>query len=94
MALCTICSVFCKTEILFQNHMKKHAEEKISFVCEECGKKFAKKSLMTDHKSKVHSKLVYECSQCDSNFKMNSRLKRHISQVHEKNLYTCDDCSK
>ena len=69
--------------------MKKHDEEKISFVCEECGKKFAKKELMTNHKSKVHSKLVYECSQCDSNFKMNSHLKRHtgsfISNVIFKN---------
>ena len=53
--------------------MKKHDEEEITFVCDECGKEFFKKDLMTSHKSKVHSKLVFECSQCDS---MKHPLKR------------------
>ena len=79
MALCTICYVFCKTEILFQNHMKKHDKEEISCVCDEWVKEFVKKDLMTNHKSKVHNKLVYKtCSQCDSHLKMYSLLKRHL----------------
>ena len=94
MALCTVCSVFCKTDISFQKHMKKHAEGETHFVCDECGKLFEKKQLMNDHKIKVHSRRVYSCCQCESHFKMNAHLKRHVSQVHERNSYTCDDCSK
>ncbi len=68
----------------------------MSFKCEKCDKKFAKKSKLNRHDRETHMNIKsYVCEECGKNFKRNSHLKRHLichsdnPKPHKCNYDTC-----
>ena len=43
-------------------------DEQRTFICEECGKRYNKKSDLTRHHDSVHMGIRYPCGQCDYQF--------------------------
>ena len=68
----------------------------MSQLCDECGKGFAKKYSLENHKAVVHLKTKsYSCDQCEKTFTASSNLKIHGDSVHEKLMkYACETCGK
>ncbi|CAG2119661.1 unnamed protein product, partial [Medioppia subpectinata] len=62
------------------------------FVCDfiGCGKNFATKGSVTQHKS-VHLGHTYRCEECGVVFKSNCSLVKH-KRIHLGETYRCDDC--
>ena len=61
------------------------------FSCEECEKKFSKKSDLRGQR-KTHEKvLIYNCPQCEIKFSTKAYLKAHIQTSHENSFY-CIQC--
>ena len=62
-----------------------------AFVCEDCGKEFAKAFRLREqtmmHKPKP-------CKYCDKAFKSYSGLRDHVSAIHDSNRYICLTCQK
>ena len=64
------------------HHSKVHLGT--TFSCEECGKSFNNKGLLTRHVRTVHQEHQdYKCKQCGREFNLLANLTCHVSTVHE-----------
>ena len=59
------------------------------FACPDCGKVFAKKSLLTKHHREEHVR--YPCNKCNYQAKQRSGLKIHMEGKHNVNRLRCGD---
>ena len=77
-------------------HHKKSVHEGVYHECEECGKRFRKKSHMTVHFKTVHNnERDYKCPTCGIKFGQRPNLTRHIKTVHDNiKSYECEHCGK
>ena len=74
--------VFSSYEKRKTHHSKVHLG--ITLSCEECGKSFNNKGLLTRHVRTVHQEHQdYKCKQCGKEFNLLANLTRHVSTVHE-----------
>ena len=65
------------------------------FTCETCGKCFAAKSSLKNHKEAIHLKSnTYKCETCGRCFYIKQWLKTHKESVHIKSKYRCETCAK
>jgi len=61
------------------------------FVCEDCGKAFAKAYRLKEHTMMHQPK---PCKYCDKVFRSYSGLRDHISSIHDSNRFICLTCNK
>ncbi|XP_016978083.1 zinc finger protein 571 [Drosophila rhopaloa] len=66
-------------------------------ICEECGKSFVRKALLTRHK-RIHAKMEdrrYTCEICDQRFYTKENMVDHLQRKHgNKNLLRCRRCGR
>ena len=66
--------------------------------CDICGKSFASKYNLTEHKTNVHERRKFKCdfNNCDSSFDTFEELREHKMNDHagDKMNYTCQYCDK
>lgn len=71
---CAICRQRCPSESALRTHMECHGEDKVSFECEDCGKRYSSKAGLFYHKISHNKKFrqTFRCSVCNAGF--NRRL--------------------
>ncbi|XP_070070665.1 zinc finger protein 660 isoform X2 [Drosophila takahashii] len=64
-------------------------------ICEECGKSFVRRALLTRHK-RIHGKdRKYSCEFCDQRFYTKENMVDHLQRKHgNKNLIRCRKCGR
>merc|ERR1712142_395128 len=81
---------FCGERILTHNmstHVRQiHEPEE----CDECGDRFATKSMLKDHIDEFH--LVEKCDECTARFRTEDELEQHIIDEHPKEYCEEDEC--
>lgn len=72
-----------------------HEHDLIRHECDVCGKKFASKFKMTEHRT-MHSNIrKFQCPLCEKTYKNLSMLREHKSTVHATTRpYVCQVCGK
>lgn len=72
-----------------------HENGLIRHKCDICGKKFASKFKMTEHRA-THSDIrKFQCELCDKTYKNLSMLREHKNTVHATTRpFTCQECNK
>ena len=74
-------------------HMASIHEEKDSYMCEICARKYSSAQAVRNHVKLVHNDGGEECEYCHKKFKDKTTLTMHVSSLHlgEKN-FVCDEC--
>ena len=78
MKICNICGKEVKNSLarhIQQAHDRKHE-------CEQCGKRFARRLALNDHKNVHTGARPYICEQCGLTYINNSNRYQHIKRVH------------
>ena len=92
---CEFCKEHFSSTIDLNNHISQHLDflstnsERVTYSCDECGRKFINKSYVKEHKLKMHSELRPFSCVCASSFKTRRRLmihKRRSKKLKCKNL--------
>ncbi len=66
-----------------------------SFECNQCEKKFTRKSNLKRHQDSVHSTVKpFECPHCSFSTKRKDILDRHIKEKHLGIKYSCEICNE
>ena len=83
------CQSTSKKEIYeIENKGKK---QKYSFECDQCNKKYLRKSHLQEHKQSNHVKIKgYECGQCEYKSYRKTDVNKHIQSKHQGVFYKCD----
>jgi uncharacterized Zn-finger protein len=68
---CQICSKSFMTKYVLQQYLKIH---KAPFECDECGKKFAHKRRLDDHKLNHNERNPFKCDLCPKTFSRKENL--------------------
>lgn len=76
--------------------LKKHTrtDNKESFWCETCGKRFTRFDLLNDHRRGHGRKRPYACEQCGMMFAKPAYLKIHLRRHAGERAFPCDQCDK
>lgn len=93
-----------KFRVLMRLNAHKRTHEGLKpFVCELCGKDFAKWNNLKTHRIQKHSdnKIAMPCMECGQTFATKQGLKRHRERNHDPNYvapepisFMCDTCGK
>ena len=87
--LCPICGRMFRSVKL---HMKLHRQP--SFECPDCGRLFARRDYMTEHR-RIHSDdRPYLCVDCGHSFATAGTLRVHRRSHSDERRYRCDQCGK
>lgn len=63
-------------------------------ICEECGKSFVRRALLTRHK-RIHGNAEYSCEFCEQRFYTKENMIDHLQRRHgNKNLLRCRKCGR
>ena len=87
--LCAICG---KMFSCLHEHMKLH--EQPDFKCADCGRQFARKDYLTEHRRTHSNERRYLCVLCGRRFRTSGNLKAHILTHTDERRYQCDQCEK
>ena len=69
------------------DHTKTKRSQDFKFLCDLCGKKFARKNDYKSHQLVHTDERLFKCKFCDVKFKRKSNLNKHFkSQKHQINL--------
>lgn len=106
---CQLCSYETNKKSNFEQHLKKHSQEK-SFYCEICGRAFVQKSHLKKHiqthKVWVHTKNnkipceylpekgAYKCNFCELVFEKLIQVRTHISSHKIYKCFLCPNCEE
>ncbi|XP_043093403.1 gastrula zinc finger protein XlCGF49.1-like [Puntigrus tetrazona] len=72
--------------------LEKHGDK--PYTCEECGKTFGQKRILTQH-SRVHSgEKPFACQQCGKSFASKGNLVAHMKIHSGERPYACPECGK
>jgi KRAB domain-containing zinc finger protein len=93
----------CKSNLV--KHLRTHVpdpdkerdNEKVTNLCEECGKEFQTKSSLKIHTKAVHTQIRHNCSLCGKRLTTKRALKRHTLARHEEMVgpgFPCPHCDK
>lgn len=100
-AECKTCGMQFGRNFDLIRHMRAvHMSEK-PHQCDDCGRKFAFKSNMHEHRKRAHdhdaakASSMFPCPNCDKQFTRRYNLNVHVSTVHEnKKSYVCPLCKQ
>ena len=78
-----------------RHHIYNHHTEK-TIQCEMCPYKTAMKSLLNQHKRKVHSIATLPCQypSCTRKFVLECEMKDHMKRTHPTGVFNCSKCGK
>ncbi|XP_063706325.1 zinc finger protein 62 homolog [Culicoides brevitarsis] len=82
---CTICDLYCNTEVYFLNHFRTiHEGKQKLFFCEFCPEKFLLKPKLVAHVKKFHKndEIRLVCDICHLQFPTKEKLEKHIAAKH------------
>lgn len=85
---CKICQKRLRTEKNLESHMQQHNQ---TYVCEECGMKFARQAGLTKHR-KVHGEKTVLCPVCGRAFACMTTQRVHMVTHSDVRPYICDVC--
>ena len=85
---CHICKKRLRTDKNLENHMQQHNQ---TYVCEECGMKFARQHSLSKHR-KVHGEKSYLCPVCGRAFMSLTTQKVHMITHTGIRPYICNVC--
>ncbi|KAG5667348.1 hypothetical protein PVAND_015331 [Polypedilum vanderplanki] len=88
---CDICKMEFDTFAHTTKHFRKVHKIKGYLIC--CGRKYMKKSRLTEHLNS-HFNITFACDICDKTFFTKTILKRHKLLHQEMKLFQCDKCPK
>ena len=99
---CPKCDIQCSDQRGLEYHMQTHlaAEDRQTYVCEECGGNFMNMFTLRSHVKRVHRGIKNkECPHCPGKMFYNtSLLKRHLRSVHQMEVdgknYICEHCNR
>ncbi|XP_037827407.1 oocyte zinc finger protein XlCOF15-like [Lucilia sericata] len=93
--LCSICNKCFNLENNLKGHLFKcHKMGNLPFECDQCGKKFGKKTILHQHIQRMHAKRKYKCEFCSKLFATKSEHNFH-SMVHTaEKPHVCEFCGK
>jgi len=74
--------------------MVKMENDRHSYPCELCDKRFPIKSLYKSHQKKVHGVKKWECEYCHRRFAERSTLRNHIRTHTKETPFGCEMCGK
>ncbi|GAB0096616.1 zinc finger protein weckle [Sergentomyia squamirostris] len=74
-----------------QTHIRVVHQGDRPFICEQCGKSFATKRGLAEHRVTHSDEYPFHCPHCPKKFKSNPLLKRHVD-THNNTTYTCPHC--
>ena len=87
--LCPVCGKMFR---YLQVHMRLHRHP--GFECTDCGRKFARKDYLTEHR-RIHShERPYLCVKCGRSFASSSNLRTHLNTHTDERRYQCEQCGK
>ncbi|CAL4072313.1 unnamed protein product, partial [Meganyctiphanes norvegica] len=66
----------------------------LSFQCNLCGKKFAKKFKLVKHQKTCSGEIKFQCSQCVKSFTLKADLVRHQRTHTGERPFQCSQCNK
>ncbi|KAK9505608.1 hypothetical protein O3M35_009620 [Rhynocoris fuscipes] len=81
-----------KAEICSNERLEKISNDKKSYECEICNRKFKRRTRLNSHMARHTESRPYKCKQCDKSFVMKWELNFH-DRVHSR-TYACPLCSK
>ncbi|XP_018318436.1 zinc finger protein 624-like [Agrilus planipennis] len=94
---CLLCPEVFPSKYYLNVHLGEHGTENL-FKCETCGKSFALKSKLNEHKKTTHlGKKRFKCDQCGKKFTRKYYLSVHIKSGHKNDrciLLKCHICKK
>lgn len=97
---CSVCGKVCNNRKALYAHSLTH-KDRISYICELCGKNYTNKFNLENHKSSVHDihfeekGSIYKCRFCEKNFTTKAQLFPHVlAHQKEKTERLCDACGK
>ncbi|CAH1104218.1 unnamed protein product [Psylliodes chrysocephalus] len=89
---CKNCDKMFTAAHTFNRHMLTHCDK--TFLCSQCGKKFATKSLLKQHQ-KLHSEIKpYICDICNKSFAQKNSLLKHTRTHSGEKSHVCVICDK
>lgn len=90
--ICLPCSI-CGEEIESGRELYVHKQKHFtSFICDVCGKRFAKQSSLTTHMVVHSEERPFSCGECGKSFKLKIRLQLHIQSHKNVRPYSCIIC--
>ncbi|XP_055696295.1 RB-associated KRAB zinc finger protein-like [Lutzomyia longipalpis] len=89
---CEICKKTYKTKGARNIHRKTHTNQTPRFECAECGRKFFRRQLYTQHLRTHTKERPYECNFCHKTFNAPHILKRHTLLHTGEKKFKCTIC--
>lgn len=87
----------CPASLLSKAALKNHEQILHSTIIEEhpceCGKVFASKMKLYQHRTTVHIKGHFPCPHCDRSYTVKNALQKHVTKTHSAKI-PCDVCGK
>jgi len=83
---------FLKTKKQKMKNKNNFLDPFLHFPCDTCGKIFARRDHLKDHKDVIHGEIRYSCELCDYQATKKYHLKRHVDSVHERIRHQCNIC--
>ena len=81
---CEICEkAYSSKKALYDHNKIIHAENKITYSCEICGKVLRDKYKLKYHMMVHSEKRNFKCSHCSTEFKGGENLRRHVLKFHK-----------
>src|SRR5207249_8534679 len=95
--LCGICNKSFVNGYVLKKHVKS-VHDKVSFACDQCGKRFTERRNMILHKKTFHEgQRPFHCTSCDKRFTQKHHLENHVGSVHlddAQKKFVCTFCGK
>ena len=101
---CHICNEVFTSKAAMRNHVRKHLNNELEYICSVCKMVFKSIEEAKDHGTKVCGSIyekgadqpskkletTHECNACDKQYTSNTALEKHIKNMHD--CYDCDKC--
>ncbi|XP_048254018.1 zinc finger protein 808-like [Haliotis rufescens] len=91
---CKICGKTIKDFVLFQGHMREHADEPTPYWCDLCDKRFDRFVTLEKHRRMHTLKGRWECSKCGKVFTRKDNYFTHLKVHEDSNLNKCEVCGR